>query len=315
MSFSLLHEHKSSTILVEILFGSSKILATTGQNRVVWNGGVFLPDPRISIDLPEQSGALDQDFCEITILEDSVHPGVASLFQELSEPRAAPPCEISIFNLVTSTQEDTLVEYLYNGVLEKSTRNPSGKLGKMKLSFMPEYLSKLEESSLGRRCDVTCDHIWGSTGCGIDITRFFDSLSYYPAHSAKIRRATVQCSILSPHSMRTVSLVLDPVAHPGANQFTITRQPQGWWVRGWLEKDGLRIMIADWRFDTTTGFGTNIFVLSRVPPSSWQGALVTLVPGCQRTPEACALRNNSSNFGGLGVGIPAYNPTTEEGDG
>jgi hypothetical protein len=314
MTLSLLHEHKTSAILLEFAFGSTRIRATTGQSRVTWNGGVYLPDPKILISLPPQSGALDQDFCETTLAKDSVHPGIAALFSELSEPRAAANLEVTIVNLVSSTPENTTVEYLYNGVMEKSTRNPSGKLNRMKLSFMPEFLSKLEETSLGYRCDMTCSHIWGSTGCGIDITRFFDGSSYYPAQSAKVRRASVQCTLLSPHSLRTVSLVLDPVAHPGASQFTITHQPIGWWVRGWLEKDGLRIMIADWRFDTLTGFGTNIFTLSRIPPTSWQGAVVSLVPGCTRTSEACAQRGNSVNFGGFGVGIPAYNPTTEESD-
>jgi hypothetical protein len=317
----LIKEYKKSTPLISIKCGTAiNIYITTSKTPITSDGVTWLSDPTLDVELPKQSGFLEQEPCIVTLSRNSLIPAVRALAELLSQPRAAPPMSVGIANLLESAPEDTQRVNLYEGIGFKLSRNPEGQKGKLKIYFLPEFLLYMAESTLGRRVDASCDHVYGGLGCYVDITQYFDPASYYPNQLKKIKRAKVTCSVFSVHTARQLTLTLDPSFHTGYvgpfGQFqkTLTLQPKGWWVRGFLEKDGLRISIVDWRYNDTANIGTDIFILSQVPPLDWNGAQLTLIPGCQRTKEACADRNNSEQFGALGYGIPAYNPTTETDD-
>jgi hypothetical protein len=78
-----------------------------------------------------------------------------------------------------------------------------------------------------------------------------------------------------------------------------------------LCRNGLRLPIQEWRWQYGAAQGSNFFILHRTPPEDWDGESVFLRLDCSRDKQACADRNNSDNFGGLGRDIPAYNPTID----
>jgi hypothetical protein len=208
---------------------------------------------------------------------------------------------------------DQKILYLYEGKLEKCTRNPDGKRHVVRAEFLSELVSGLKEASLGMRCDPECAFAFGKAGCWVDNSLYFNPSngSAWPTHINKVRRAIVIPSLITPYTSRQVSLLLDTTApeHAGLSgpnaQLCITNQTTDWWVRSYLEKDGLKITIQEWKSQTA------LFTLNRIPPSYWEGTRVTLVIDCPKTSIACSARANSSNFGGIGIGIPAYNPTID----
>lgn len=312
--FALTKEAKKSSILVEIRCGTAlTAYATTSKSRVIWEGKVWTPEPTIHIDLPEQAASVTSETCKVRLpLVGSQHPGVLSIARVLSVPRTSPPVSCRIINLIESDVDHVTPVYLYNGVLDKSTRNPQGQSGFVELDIVPEFMMQLAEATLGMRADPSCGWSYGGPGCWHpDTDKFLTPADY--AAPLLVRKINVVCTVDPQLSSRKVTLAVDTVLHPGATNSVITSRPHEWWKRGFLAKDGLRISIADWRYFILGG-GVHTFILNRIPPESWQGASVVLHPGCPRTPAACAERNNSENYGGIGYGIPAYNPVLERDD-
>jgi hypothetical protein len=315
----LSRDQKSSTPLIEIYCGTSLSIFVTSSKSPVSaadrDGYVrdFLPEPAIRVNLPKQTGGLTEDPCEVTIpYINSQHIGLLTLGDMLKMPRAVPPVEIRISTIIQSAAGEAIRVFLYEGVLDKDIRNPRKAQGIIEMHFLPEYLLGLEDATIGRRADAVCDAVFGKTMCWVDTTQFFSAAS---GQRDLVRKAHVICTLSGPASDRLALLDLDPLQHPGYPTSVLTDHSEGWWVKGFLEKDGLRILIADWRWNPTTSTGTDQFILSRIPPVSWDGASMILHPGCQRTPGACLKRQgNYEFFAGLGYGIPAYNPTLEYGD-
>lgn len=75
------------------------------------------------------------------------------------------------------------------------------------------------------------------------------------------------------------------------------------WSKGYVEFDGLKIIIR-----RSIDDGTHRFDLREMPPPSWNGAAVTLTPGCGKSLENCQYWNNESRFAGFGRNMPLRNP-------
>jgi hypothetical protein len=315
----LIHEQKKSTPLIEIIVGTSmRIFATTSKSPVIWNGETYMPEPTIEIDLPKQSGALGEEECPIRLpMVNNLHPGIAVLAQMLAQPRSAPPISVKVTNLIESGPDNVIPVYLYDGVLIRSVANPRKQEGFVEAVITPEFLHQLEDATLGHRADPSCNHVFGGAGCWHpDVNTFFSTPDV--GFQTRVRKLHVLATVFpSEAGARQVTLSIDPSYHPApASSLALTQRPEGWWKRAFLEKDGLRIQVSDWRWNTTIGTGTNIFILNRIPPADWcvPDTQLILHPGCSRSPEACAQRANSTFFGGYGYGIPAYNPTIETDD-
>lgn len=306
-------EVKKSTLLVELHCGTAlSAYATTAKSRVIWDGKVWTPEPTINVELPEQTASVSSEACKIKLpLVGNQHPLVLSIARVLSVPRTSPPVRCRVINLIESDVDHMTPVYLYNGVLDRSTRNPQGQSGFVELNIVPEFMAQLAEATLGMRADPSCGWSFGGPGCWHPDTDKFLTPADYPIGG--VRKVNVICTIDPDLSSRKVTLGVDTAKHPGADSRVLISRPAGWWVRGYLEKDGLRISIADWRY-WLAGVGEHTWILNRIPPEDWQGASMVLHPGCPRTPLACSQRNNSINFGGMGYGIPAYNPVLETDD-
>lgn len=319
MSFTLLQPFKESFPLFRFLFGTTVVTATTAKSPIIWQGETYKPEPAIECEFPRQGGGLSEEAARIEIptLRSLVNPELASMAIQMSKPRSIPRTQLTVINLLKNGN-DFKPLYLYDGRLVRVIRNPDGKASLVRLEFESELSTGLKDITLGRRCDPECDFIFGSSGCGVSKDLYW-TLSDGPPNNSntyitKVRRTKVVLLPAAQANSREVELRFDLTAPEHSSlvgtadnliQLYIRAQPPGWWLRSFLEKDGLRITIQQWKT------GTGLFVLNRIPPESWANTRVELVPDCPKTLEQCQLRGNESNFGGLGIGIPAYNPTLE----
>lgn len=303
---TLFRWRKESVPLIRLTMGPYSAFATLSKSPVFFSGDTYIPEPAVDVKLPKQGISLEEEPCVVTLpLDRNLNPGVKTVAGILAQPRSTPICRIQVIQLKKASADEQIVEYLYSGILDKSRRNPSGRRNVIELEFLTELHYRLEDISLGRRADPTCDAIYGPSDlCGIDNTQFFASPGPWVQ---QIRRAWVTATFASYRNSRKLTLSIDTTAMPGVTNAAIYDQPKDWWVRSYLEADGVRVPIQEW------AAGTTDVVLNRLPPLSWEspGKRMLLVHGCPKTPEACALRNNINRFGGLGYGIPAYNPTLE----
>lgn len=76
--------------------------------------------------------------------------------------------------------------------------------------------------------------------------------------------------------------------------------------KGYMEYKGSHISIKY----HSTGLS---FEMSKFPPPSWLGKIVTIYAGCDRSLDTCkTIHNNEANFLGLGYCMVDYNPLYEE---
>ena len=142
----------------------------------------------------------------------------------------------------------------------------------------------LKDVSLGMKCTDRCPWAFGQSPCGASPN-------------------TVQAEVESLNGtvMRLVSLPND--------------SDQGSWnagryTRGYVEFDGLRIMIRK------HNEGNRKLVLAQAPPQSssytWVGETINITEGCDKSKTACEAWGQQEWFGGIGYRMPEYNPILED---
>jgi hypothetical protein len=78
-----------------------------------------------------------------------------------------------------------------------------------------------------------------------------------------------------------------------------------YWHRGWIERDGVRLLIR------THASGTTLDLI-KAPPASWLNEEAELTPGCDKALETCREQwDNEERFAGIGLKMPSYNPLYE----
>ncbi len=316
---------KRSIVLVEFKYGEPVsplyIRLCSASRDVTVDGVTYTAEPAMDVSLSEQTGGVDEKNFSITLpMSRGVNPAIDSWCQEIASPIPFSPIYVKVSEILTPMDPaDQKRLFLAEGVVAITRRNPNGSSNLVELEATPTK-SGLENIKLGIQANPQCVWTYGQEGCGKEIFQFFDPSTYYPNQWAVARRGWVELQMLYT-GIRTqqVSLRLNPAIHNSTSEpvRTITNQPKGWWLGGSLVYGGLSIPIRDWLWDDNLNVGTDQFVLGRMPPKSWaydplRNNLIMLVPGCSKTPEACALRNNSANFGGLGYGMPAYNPMLDQ---
>jgi hypothetical protein len=295
--------------------------ASLGTEFVTYEGKQYTPVPAISIDLPERIGGLGEGECKIQIPTTiRQHATMQSMARALAGTRSTYPVSVKVVQIIRSGADREVPMILYRGRMQGVTRNPRGMQDTVEMDFVSDFHSRIEDISLGRRADATCDMPYGQMCGALPSARMeiFGPGEYYTGGSGHFklkRNAWVTLTVDSLHPRR-VAFALDAAKHTSApsepnRTRTLTNQPVGGGVGGLVCRNGLRLPIQEWRWQYGAAQGSNFFILHRTPPEDWDGESVFLRLDCSRDKQACADRNNSDNFGGLGRDIPAYNPTID----
>jgi hypothetical protein len=313
---------KTAVVCVELRLGDpaypTYVRLTDAASRVSVAGDWFDPEPALGVELEAQTGSLDDKSFRVFLPLTRPESPAYWLAEQMdrAEPLSPVSCRVlQVFRALDGSMEE--VVYLAEGDLGTSKSNPDGKEGVVELEFAPAKAS-LKNTKLGIPANGTCGWTYGRTGCYKNIYQLLSPADYYPSHllpstNPKVRICNVEMTFPEGRRSQVVSLSLSQTQHAGADQRTLTSLPRGWWINAYLTVGGLSIPIRDWWWNQTNNTGSNLFVLGKVPPSSWayNGGInnfLLLVPGCTKTKLACTQRENTLRWGAFGFAIPAYNP-------
>lgn len=305
---SITASSKDTYCLVDFSWGPTFTeywMGVTDANAQLYRDGKrYLPDPSMSINLAESTGGIKDKEIRITMMLAGQNPELNALLSGISCGRAWPITRVRVREIQMSPSDgsEERMLYLFDGTLSRATRNPSGNPNIVELECAWEK-TQLDGRRFGIAAFESCSWVYGGEGCRKRILQYPQTISNYGnAYNWHYVR-------LSNFGGATATLVAD--SGSTTEQQAIV-QGIDKWSDGFLESEGLRIGIREYRPSTP------LFLLERVPPPSWDyaisGRVLKLFPGCKRTPKACEERENVANFGGFGWGMPAYNPMTEETD-
>lgn len=275
-----LYQESKSKVLVEFKYGNPSFPKyeryTTGLSKSFEGNNLYSPYPTIEIDFKPRTMDLDgSEGCTITIKRNS---WTAELF-DLGE--AISPVHVVVREILTGITNEEQILYLFTGYLSKRTFVSESKV---KLEFL-SYSSQIN-GELSVRLDTQCDNSLGDFICGVDLSLYATTATIISLDDALILVDT---------------LTFNPQNQPGDN---------GFYRRGYIEYDGLRISIKDWNAAVP-----GQFLLVQEPPQAWLNKIVTVKPGCDFKYDTCGIRfNNQEKFLGLGVSAPSYQAFLTGGD-
>ena len=271
-----------SYLAVEFAYGDptafSYVRLTNWASNVTVGGNTYNTNMALAVDLPTDKGVMFEGSATV-----SVQINAAALFGNLVSGEPHSPVFVTIYE-VRKTLDDVSEQVftLYKGKVSHAIKNFRGRRNLVGLRVVSQRVRL--DVPLGLPCNVQCTWTFTGPGCeissvGLAQTGTMDAIDRF---TAVIRGLT------------------QPAFFVGADN---TR----YWRRGYVEKDGLRILITDWSSDIPTSFE-----LSRRPPASWENQSVSVFPGCDKTIAVCRAQwDNEEHFGGFGIEMPAYKPTFE----
>lgn len=191
----------------------------------------------------------------------------------LGNAHAIVSCEVYEINPEDLTSNRLLIQ----GKITDLINNINNTVGLSEITVSDDII--FADMPLGIAANTTCSWTFGdenNSPCGIDITALRDATT------------------ISTISGFVITTPLTPAT-------------SDYYLRGYVEKDSVRIGIKD----ATNGDVT----LSQSPPASWEaGNSIVLVPGCDKQQTTCINKwNNEIEFMGFGVAMPNYNPLLEKG--
>jgi len=170
---------------------------------------------------------------------------------------------------------DGEIKTLYVGRMSSAHRNTHNKKDTIEIKVKTEK-SDLDQS-LGFSCNATCGWVFGdSKTCKYNL------------------QAKKESGFLTINDTKTTTVDI---------ALTST-QPLGYWDSGEVQKDSIRIKIRAWD-------GNNRFYLNKLPPPTWHGTYIDILPGCNKTPTDCRSWDNEERFSGIGLAALSYNPIFE----
>lgn len=164
----------------------------------------------------------------------------------------------------------------FNGIVKLATRNYSRRSNVTRIEAV---LDKHRlDTPLGVPCTHQCPWVLYGAGCALNPVLYRTPL------------------IVTDISGRDLTVHADP------------SKDDNWFTRGTAIAAGVSLTIREWRAATPT-----TFTMMRRPPLEWVGQSVSFYAGCDKTKEMCVSKfNNGRKWGGIGAGIPAFNPLYEE---
>lgn len=247
--------------------------------NVTVDGDSYTSLMALDVELPDDRGSLIEGSATLTVPV-SAH----ALFTALSSGEAHSPVFVTVKE-VRRTPDDLTEEVftLFVGRASKALKNFRGRRELLGIRAVGTR-SRLDVP-LGIQCNSQCAWTFTGNGCEISPVGLSQSGTLYS---------------LNRFSAYITGLSQTP--------FFGGATTSAYWLRGYVEKDGLRILIRDW-----SSILPELFELARVPPASWIGQTVSVFPGCDKSLATCQNQwGNEEHFGGFGIAMPAYKPTFED---
>lgn len=284
MSFS---EYESSPdrgqprYLIQFIYSDEPdtVIAMTDHTHPIETGGVRYTPEAVSVDTPAIDGTLDDQQLDIE---------VSSSSQIATRIRTSPPGAVIrvIVSVVHVSDPDFEVQVSWRGQVMSCSTDKSDGIDTIECS--PGYLA-IKRPGLTRTYQRSCPHSLYSTACGVlknsvQISANVISVeslgfNYYSGASATIR---IDADLALLRS-RYIGGVVEWQGIDGPQSAIILQSPDD--------------LIA----------GETELVIRQPGERIFEGAQVTVAPGCARTVEACREFNNVKNFGGF-PWIPTENP-------
>lgn len=238
-----------------------------------YGGATYSSFPSMAVKVPDYTGGFDEGALEITL------PLTSAFIQEITN--GEPHSRIDVLCTEHLLTPDTLaspdVLYLFKGRVSRGIRNPQGRVDAARIEAK-NWKSKLH-IPLSMQCNHLCENTFLQRGC---VT-----------------------SKGGPVGAATETATLTVIDGAKVTLSGLAGHPDRWWHRGYLERQGLRLMIRDW-------LNGNNFQLVFQPPASWSGAQVSVVPGCDKSIQRCRFWVNEGNFNALGIMMQPNNPIIED---
>lgn len=253
---------------------------TDWSSDVDYQGNTYFSRPTMEVELPKNSGGMEEDRCVIAMqLEDGI-------LTSLTDGDAFAPVEVTIYERTrpaeSSASSTTATTFL--GELTGATRNVNGEPNKVRLIAQTD--KQFMEVAMGQQCNHLCSNSLGDARCLVDMSLGVNT--YF--------------GLVTSMSDRAIEISIGG---------TLTSASDRYFSRGYVQYQGLRIMIRSW----VSGSATT-FVFVRRPPASWLGQTVLVFAGCDKSVETCRERyDNEEHFNGIGYAIPAYIPWIEDASG
>jgi len=278
---ALTSPQKESFLLVTFLYGdpASPSFARYTDRSEDW-AGEFISTPTLQIELPKNNGAFDDAVCNIKLASDDFN-------DRLTDGLPTSQCSVTVqeVTLPIVIGESATILTLFTGKVSSTIRNEGGRANARLIKA--KSWKQFFKVRMGMPADHQCPFMFGRIGCesGTVAGGGPNPLGASPSRTI---------SLIEGHKV-TLSAVLTPSFPTEFN-------------KGYIEKDGIKIDIRE--FDGAVA--ADVLYLTRQPPTYWLGEVVVVNPGCNKSIENCRLWNNEQNFGGVGYGIPAYNPNFED---
>lgn len=293
MARAIEREGKLTKSLVQITYGdpgAPSFLRYTDWAAGFIDTGPVTYDGKPDMEVVLPSNVMGFDAKSAIVVLPQVDVNLSTTFPaDISSGEPAAPVFVKIRELVLeaipgypspTASSDDLVHF--EGRLVKATRNYKSRAGVVGLEFLPTR-ARLD-LPLGLVCGDQCAWPFGEPRtCKID--------------TAPLKNAATVANVAVG-----IDLTINGATVPGSSP-----QRDNYYRGGYVERNGLRILIRDWIYTSPT-----IFRLSQKPPAEWQNHVVTLTPGCDKSRASCRDRwSNEVNFGGFGFAMPSYDPNLD----
>lgn len=272
--------------LVEMRFGNpvQSIKITDANEDMVSDRGKFSAMPKMEITVPENTGGLESKEAFIDLPLDSL---ITAFTMNITSGCPHPPITCVISTLIENpTGLDLTTDFV--GVASRVVENPKGKVNTNRLYIADEIA--LLNRKLGIPVLNTCTWTFGGPGCRGNVVD--------PGIQLLVQTHPGTIVSIDRHMITIAGL---PAKNPA------------FWQRGHVERNDLRILIADYRSGDT-------FVLEQPAPTistsgsiGWQvGDAIDVIGGCNKLEGTCAgIHDNVSHNGATGSKALLHNPIFE----
>ncbi len=234
--------------------------------------------PTMEIKFPKRTGALNEELLSIHMPMDEFTTTLAR-----AEQHAPISCRIQ------ERDDSGFVHGTFLGWVRRSLKNQDGRPGRVRIDV--ENVKNMFRVPQGIPATPQCAWTFTSRPCSVDVA---------DTGADKLKKATIT------NVNRETKLVTATVEYTGGAPWAGAENDR-LYHRGYMVRNGVRIEIREWHSDHP-----DRFYLMENWPEEWDFEDVIVFPGCDKFRSTCVNRwDNEQRFGGLGEGIPAYNPLLE----